>query len=286
MKKFLFSIFLIVVLLVGTYWGAHFYEMKGGEMAKFTKSETDKIQLTCTPTHVNISTFLDQEWINYTSKRLHLAECPMGGFTGIDDTITPDIISTYYFVSALKAINQSPYNKAQTVNWLHENENNLFENATESFDKNLVPKFWIVYYGVMTLSMLNSSPKNPEKITEFILSLRQKNGSFIYQDMDFTPHSVEILHALGYNLSSLKETKKYCLRKFQNLTPPKEYGGLELMNFLFNFIGYTKCLRILGVNYTKTEEYQNDVLFINNLSKNAGEIIKSRPPLFIVAKVT
>ena len=285
MKKFLFSIFLVVVLLMGTYWGAHFYKMKGGEMAKFTKSEADKIQLTCTP-HVNISTFLGQEWINYTSKRLHLAECPMGGFTDIDDTITPDIISTYYFVSALRAINQSPYNKAQTVNWLHENENNLFENATESFDKNLVPKFWIVYYGVMTLSMLNSSPKDPAKIVEFILNLRQKNGSFMYQDMDLTPQSVEILHALGYNLSSLKETKKYCLRKFQNLTPPGEYGGLQLMGFLFNFIGYTKCLRILGVNYTKTQEYWSDVQFIDNLSKNVGGIIKSGPPLFIVAKLT
>ncbi|WP_297504151.1 hypothetical protein [Thermococcus sp.] len=138
----------------------------------------------------------------------------------------------------------------------------------------------------MTLSMLNSSPKNPEKITEFILNLKQKNGSFMYQSMDLTPQSVEILHVLGYNLSSLKSTKEYCLEKFQNLTPLEEYGGLQLMGFLFNFIEDTKCLNIMGVNYTKTQEYRDDASFIDNVSKNVGEIIKSRPPLFIVAKLT
>ncbi|WP_457741343.1 hypothetical protein, partial [Thermococcus sp.] len=66
--------------------------------------------LTCIPKPLNLSAFLGREWINYTSKRLHLAECPGGGFTDIVDTITPDIVSTYYFVAALRAINQTPYN--------------------------------------------------------------------------------------------------------------------------------------------------------------------------------
>ncbi|WP_297439359.1 hypothetical protein [Thermococcus sp.] len=281
-RKFLLSSFLVLVLLLGMYWGISLNGWNNGKESKAIENEDVKIQLNCPPRLLITSTFLGRDWISYTSKRLQLAECSGGGFTEIDDTITPDIVSTYYFVSALRAINQTPYNRIQTIEWLHRNEDNLFENTTTDYDANM-PKFWIVYYGVMTLSMLNSSPKNPYKIIEFILNMRQKNGSFVYDDMDFTPQAVEILHVLGYNLSNLRETREYCLRNFQNLTPSHEYKGLRLMGFLFNFISYTKCLEIMGVNYTKTEEYKGDVSSIKNLSKNVGKILGNKPPLFIVA---
>ena len=284
-KRVFFSSFLVLILLLGLFWETSLNGWNKGKESNVIGNEKLKTRLDCFPGFLNLSTFLGQEWINYTSKRLHLAECPRGGFTEIDDTITPDIISTYYFVSALKMINQTPYNRLQTIKWLHRNEGNLFENTTTDYDAG-IPKFWIVYYGVMTLTMLNSSPKNPSKIIRFVLNMKQKNGSFVYDGRDFTPQSVELLHVLGYNLSTLKETREYCLRRFQNLTPPWEYKGLNLMGFLFNFISYTECLKIMGVNYTKTKEYQEDVSFIENLSKNVGKILESRPPLFIVAKLT
>jgi len=285
MRRLLFSSFLVMILLLGIYWEVSLNGWDNGKESNVIGNEKIKTRLNCLPRPLNISTFLGREWINYTSKRLHLAECPKGGFTEIDDTITPDIVSTYYFVSALKAINQTPHNRLQTIRWLHRNEDNLFENATTDYDANVISKFWIVYYGVMTLAMLNSSPKNQSKIMGFILNMKQKNGSFVYDGMDFTPQSVEILHTLGYNLSNLKETREYCLRKFQNLTPSWEYKGLDLMGFLFKFIDYTRCLKIMGVNYTKTKRYQEDVSFIENLSKNVGKILENKPPLFIVANL-
>ncbi|WP_460127661.1 prenyltransferase/squalene oxidase repeat-containing protein [Thermococcus prieurii] len=266
---------------MGIYWKTGWSGSNGNNAIENSGTTT---KLSCLPTRLNLSTFLGESWINYTSRRLHLAECPEGGFTEIDDTITPDIVSTYYFVTALKMINQTPYNRLQTIKWLHENERNLFENTTSDYTADF-PKFWIVYYGVMTLSMLNSSPKNPDRIISFILSMKQRNGSFVYKGMDFTPQPIELLHVLGYNLSSLTKTREYCIEQFENLTVPDGYDGLQFMNFLFNFPYYTKCLKLLGVNYTKLRGYHRDLLFIQNLSRNIKTIISYRPPLFIIAHV-
>ncbi len=135
----------------------------------------------------------------------------------------------------------------------------------------------------MILEMLNSSPKDPGRIVDFVLAMKQNNGSFVYDGIDFTPQAVELLHILGYNLSKLGRTKEYCIEQFKNLTPPAEYEGLEFMGFLSKFPKYINCLELFGVNYTGLIEYKKDVSFIQTLSRNIKKILGSRPPLFIVA---
>jgi len=279
-----FTFFIIFILAVGVYFKTPTHPLNQS-VNQVIKPDRSTNRLLCIPKPLNLSTFLGREWINYTSKRLHLAECPDGGFTEIDDTITPDIVSTYYFVAALKSINQTPHNRLQTIKWLHENEGNLFENTTSDYTADVFPKFWIVYYGVMTLAMLNSSPENSNRIIRFILGTERENGSFIYSGMDFTLQAVELLHVLGYNLSNLNKTRDYCIGQFENLTVPNGYVGLQFMSFLFNFPYYTKCLKLLGVNYTKLKGYHQDILFIQNLSRHIKTIISYRPPLFIIAHV-
>jgi|GEM_PF-1096185 len=281
--RLLFSSILIFLLLAGIYWGMTYTPWKNGG-DEISTNALLKDQLTCVSKPLNLSSFLGEQWINYTSKRLKLAECPKGGFTEIVDTITPDLISTYYFVSALKLLNETPSNRVQTVKWLHNNEGTLFANTTSAY--NQIPRFWIVYYGVMTLEMLNSSPEDPGRIVDFILSTEQSNGSFVYEGMDFTPQAVELLHVLGYDLSNLQKTQKYCIGEFKNLTPTGEYSGRSFMDFLSEFPEYIKCLKLLRVNYTEMPEYKRDVLFIQNISKNVEKILEGRPPLFIVAGTT
>ena len=234
---------------------------------------------------VNIRNWLGESWINYTSRRLHLAQQPDGGFTEIVDTIAPTLISTYYFVKALTIVNQIPSNVNQTIVWLHREETTLINssNLSRSYTYAGLDKFSNMYYLVMTLHMLNSTPLNSDKIVDFILSTKKKNGAFEYGGVDVTDRAVEILHALGYNMSGLHDTREYLLEKFKSTKPPEVWNNADIMRFLQQFNTLTKALGFLHVNYTSLDVYKRDIMFIRaNISKRVDLLLRSDPPLFMV----
>jgi len=272
LKKTL-SLFLIFVLVGGVSISLYHYKNPTSE----TNSPEAPPVLHCTGQTLNLSAFLGKEWVDYTVKRLNLAKC-QGGFTEIVDTITPDLHSTYYFVATLRAINETPFNRIQTIVWLHTQEENLFENASKARYG-----FRNVYHGVMTLKMLNSTPRDPDKIIDFVLSAKRENGAFVYDGLDVTDQAIEILYVLGYNASRLNDTTQYCLARFKNLTPPHGGDAWGALKFVSEFSRYTRTLDLLGANYTSTQEYIEDVSFIKNISKNVSSILMINPPLFLVA---
>lgn len=272
MKKSL-SLLLIFILLGGLSISVYHYK----KPTQRTNPLETYPRLHCTGRTLNLSVFLGKDWRNYTAKRLNLAKCPDGGFTEIVDTVTPDIHSTYYFVAALGAINETPSNRIQTIAWLHTQEEGMFRNSSK-----VRYSFKNVYHGVMTLAMLKSTPKDPDKITDFVLSAKRKNGAFVYDGLDVTEQAIEILHVLGYNVSNLNDTAGYELAKFKNLSLPPEGDKLGALKFVSEFNRYTRTMDLLGVNYTATREYKEDVSFIENLSRNVSSVLMINPPLFLV----
>ncbi|AFL95935.1 hypothetical protein CL1_1739 [Thermococcus cleftensis] len=273
MKRAL-SLFLIFVLVGGVSTGIYYYKNPASEI---NTPETPS-GIHCTDQTLNLSAFLGGEWIDYTIKRLNLAKCPDGGFTEIVDTITPDLHSTYYFVATLWIINETPSNRVQTIVWLHTQEENLFKNASKARYG-----FRNLYHGVMALKMLNSTPRDSDKIIDFVLSAKRENGAFVYDGLDVTEQAIEILHILGYNVSNLDDTAGYEFTKFKNLSLPPEGDNLRALKFVSEFNRYTRTMDLLGINYTTTREYKEDVSFIRNMSQNISTILTINPPLFLVA---
>ena len=249
---------------------------------KNTISEVNTLEtalgLHCTAQTLNLSQFLGQKWINYTIRRLNIAKCPDGGFTEIVDTITPDLHSTYYFVGALRVINEIPFNRVQTIVWLHTQEESLFRNASKTRYG-----FRNLYHGVMALKMLNSTPRDSDKIIDFVLNTKRENGAFVYEGIDVTTQAIEVLSVLGYNVSNLNDTREYVLLKFRNLNLPHNGGGLEALKFVSEFNRYTKTMDLMGIDYTRTPEYQNYSSFIKSMSKDANRLLDENPALFLVA---
>lgn len=275
MKKSL-SLLLIFILLGGLSIGIYHYK-KPTQRANPLETYS---RLHCTGRTLNLSVFLGNEWMNYTAKRLNLSKCPDGGFTEIVDTITPDVHSTYYFVAALRTINETPSNRIQTIAWLHTQEDGMFRNSSK-----VRYSFKNVYHGIMTLVMLNSTPRDPDKIIDFVMNVTRENGAFVYDGLDVTEQAIEILHVLGYNVSNLNDTVRYELAKFKNLTPPREGDRLEALKFVSEFNRYTRAMDLLGVNYTATREYKEDISFIENISRNVSSILMTHPPLFLVTEL-
>ena len=286
MKGVFCSLFFILILILASVSIGLYYHPagKGSNIAPGKTALLRPSTLKCVQ-KVNLRNWLGESWINYTIKRLHLAQQPDGGFTEIVDTITPTLISTYYFVKALNAVNRTPTNVNQTLVWLHREEAALINSSNLSNDYAYAgqDKFSNLYYLVTTLNILNSTPLNSDKIIDFILSTRKKNGAFEYDGVDVTDKAVEMLHALGYNMSGLHDTWDYLLEEFENTTPPRVWDEAETMKFLLRFNRLTKALGLLQVDYTSLDIYKEDVTFIKaNISKRVDSLLEFDPPLFMV----
>ena len=285
-RRIFWPLFFVLILILTTVSiGLYYYPAReGSNIAPGKTALLHPSTLKCAQ-KVNLRNWLGESWINYTIKRLHLAQQPDGGFTEIVDTITPTLISTYYFVEALHAVNRTPTNVNQTLVWLHREEASLINSSNLSNDYAYAgqDKFSNLYYLVTTLNTLNSTPRNSDKIIDFVLSTRKKNGAFEYDGVDVTDKAVEMLHALGYNMSGLHDTRDYLLGEFENTTPPKVWDEAGTMKFLLRFNTLTKALGLLQVDYTSLDIYKKDVMFIKvNISKRVDSLLKFNPPLFMV----
>ncbi|RLF80434.1 hypothetical protein DRN38_04030 [Thermococci archaeon] len=230
----------------------------------------------------DVTNFLGENWINYTLKRVYLAQTPDGGFTEIVDYVIPDILSTYYFTKALTLVNQTPYNKVQTIKWLHEEEKTFFRNST----KTNINDFLKLYFGVMSLSLLNETPSNREDIISLILSYKQDNGSFIDEDeTDMTEKALEMLSALGYNVAELNDTKMHVLNEWSNLTPPNVDNFRSVVKYISMFNMYTNMLQMLGIDYRDLKDYDQKVYPLIWLSQNTSFFLESPPPLFLMTYI-
>lgn len=229
--------------------------------------ETEKIDLT---------EFLGEEWINHTLKRLYLAQTPKGGFFGDDfHLIEPNLDSTYYFISALALINESPYNREKTIEWLHLNENSLFQNVSRYPDE-----LGRIYFGVMSLKLLNEIPFNRNKIIERVLSYRRENGKFVCNGRDCTWMGLKTLIALNHT-----ETEKWALERWYKLTPPSSNDTKKVMEFMFDLYYTIEMLEMIGVDYKKLETYEEKREFLESVSQEVVSSLNPNVPLFYIAYV-
>ncbi|HIH72241.1 MAG: hypothetical protein PWP49_1159 [Thermococcaceae archaeon] len=244
-------------------------------------SSQERSQIGCIE-NFDVTNFLGETWINYTLKRVYLAQTPNGGFTEIVDTVTPDIVSTYYFTKALTLLNQTPYNKAQTIKWLHEEEKTFFKNST----KTNMPNFMRLYFGVMSLSLLNETPSNREDIIDLILSYKRENGSFVDEENnDMTGKALEMLSALGYNIAELNDTKIYVLNKWSDLTPPNVDDFASVVKYISMFNMYTNMLQMLGIDYRNLKDYNQKRFPLIWISQNPSFLLENPPPLFLITPI-
>jgi len=238
--------------------------------------------LKCVNPNFNINGFLGENWRNYTLKRIYLAQAPDGGFTEIVDYAIPDIFSTYYFTKALTLVNQVPYNRVQTIKWLHEEEKTFFRNST----KTNIDDFEKLYFGVMSLRFLNETPYNKDDIINLILSYKQKNGSFVYDGKDVTWNAMKMLEVLGYNVTNLHDTRICILDQWNSLSFPATNDSKALIEYLSKFNLYSKMLEMLGVDYKALKNYEQKVYPLVWVSHNISLILGSNSPLFVIAEIT
>ena len=264
--------FILILLVVNS-------AISGCISESLPKETATKEPQTCQKTNsmkpLNLSDFLEDQWINMTLRRLYLGQTTDGGFLDDPILIQPYIDSTYYFISALSLINESPHNKERTIKWLHLNENNFFQNVSKYPDE-----LGGIYFGVMSLKLLNETPHNRNEIIKRVLSYRQKNGKFTCNGMDCTWMALKTLVALNYTKAG-----NWTLEEWYSLRPPERYNFKQVVEYISSFYHTVETLEMMGIDYKMLKTYEEKKDFIQNISQDLISHLNPRAPLFYVAYV-
>lgn len=273
------TLVLSTLLIFSIVWWASTNSYDAVGIAEINNKSSHNESLKCLPRELNITQFLGERWINYTEKRLYLARRSDGGFTEIVDTITPNIISTYYFLSTLSLINESPSNLNQTKAWLVSVEEEILNRTIK---EGTASSFARLHYWVLSMKMVNLTPSDSDRIISFVLSIKSDNGTFFYGGEDVTYLAIKVLYYLGYNMTLLHSTANYYIHELDRLSLQRDdYNNLQ---YLLEVNIRLKALSMLGISYVNLTSYRQIVTYVRSSYESIKMEISRSPPIFYVSE--
>ncbi|WP_258083610.1 prenyltransferase/squalene oxidase repeat-containing protein [Thermococcus thermotolerans] len=119
---------------------------------------------------------VSSSWVNWTVKRLYLAQDPVtGGWNGdVSFTILPSLYHTYHGIMTLSLLNLSPTHLEKTIEFLREEEENFYNGRN-------YPSVLDAYYLLTLFKEFNMSLRNREAFENFIIEdMRKSNETFLH----------------------------------------------------------------------------------------------------------
>ncbi|WP_148883232.1 prenyltransferase/squalene oxidase repeat-containing protein [Thermococcus aciditolerans] len=190
--------------------------------------------ISITKTHTENATALNittPSWVNWTVKRLYLAQDPVtGGWNGdVSFTILPSLYHTYHGIMTLTLLNLSPTDPEKTREFLREEEENFYSGRN-------YPSVLDAYYLLSLFKEFNMSPRNREAFENFILEdMKKSNETF--------------LHAKTLILLNSTLAKKVSMFLWLELRPEHS------LEFLWNFLQLRELLLESGYSPDEIPNY-------------------------------
>ncbi len=203
---------------------------------------------------LNITEIFGDEWKNQTS---WLVSYDYKGFSY--RLISPDLFTTYHFLSSLMLFNRSIQHKEETLKWL----NNLNK---ENFNINSsIGRIFEIYIGVHSLALLDANITSKRALINELLSYKNSDGSITEKPDDFayavteTYWALRALHDMGYNISAMNDTKEFLYKKWESIRITEE-----------NFVGVfyiLQSLKLMGFPPSELPGYHRKMSDIKELKR-------------------